>query len=74
MKKEAALWLQEESLKLEYRGQPLSRYGVEFVAGTGELRAVARPRLFETPHAVPRPKLFALDALNDEGWLTALRL
>ena len=73
-KKEAALWLQEESLTLEYRGQPLSRYEVEFVAGTGELRAVAHPRLFETPHATPQPKLFALDALGDGGWLKALRL
>jgi putative transposase len=73
-KKEAALWLQEESLTLECRGQPLSRYDVEFVAGTGELREVARPRLFETPHAVPQPKLFALNALGDEGWLKALRL
>ena len=73
-KEEAALWLQEESLTLEYRGQPLSRYEVEFVAGTGELRVVAHPRLFETPHATSQPKLFALDALGDGGWLKALRL
>ena len=73
-KEEATLWLEAESLTLEYRGQPLSRYDVRFVAGTGELRTVARPRLFETPHATPQPKLFALDALGDGGWLKALRL
>jgi transposase len=56
-KKEATLWLQEESLTLEYRGQPLSRYDVGFVEGIEELRTVTRPRLFETPHAMPQPRL-----------------
>jgi hypothetical protein len=44
------LWLQEESLALEYRGQPLSRYDVAFEGRTEELRAVTRPTLFETGH------------------------
>lgn len=64
-KKEATLWLEAQSLTLEYRGQPLSRYDVRFVAGTEELRTITRPRLFETSHALPQPKLFRLDALGE---------
>jgi hypothetical protein len=41
---------------------------------TGELRAVVRPRLFETPHPPPQPRLFALHALGEGGWLKAMRL
>ena len=43
---------------------------------TGELRAVARPRLFENSHALRRPqrRLFAFDTLGAGGWLEALRL
>ena len=62
------------SLTLEYRGQPLSRYDVELVAGTGKLRAVARPKLFETSYALPQLKLFALGTLGQGGWLKALKL
>jgi len=42
--------------------------------GTGELRSVGRPRVFETSHELPQPWLFALDALGEAGWLKALRL
>jgi hypothetical protein len=73
-KKAATLWLEAERHTLEYCGHPLSRYDVQFVAETGELRRVDCPRLFETPHSMPQPKLFALDALSNEGWLKALRL
>jgi putative transposase len=73
-KKEATLWLESESLTLEYRGEPLSRYEVRFVAGTEELRTITRPRLFETSHALPQPKLFRLDAFGERGWLKVLKL
>ncbi len=74
-KKEATLWLEAERLTLEYHGQPLSRYDVEFVAGSGELRTVARPRLFETRYAPPQLRLFGLDeVLGEAGWLRALKL
>ncbi|MDP9425485.1 MAG: helix-turn-helix domain-containing protein [Actinomycetota bacterium] len=74
-RKEAALWLQAESLTLEYRGQPLSRYEVEFVAGTEELRAIGKPRLFETSYdELTQLRLFALDTLGQGGWLKALKL
>jgi putative transposase len=72
--REAALWLASESLTLEYGGELLSRYAVEFVTGTEELQTVGRPRLFETSHVSPQPKLFALDSLGEGGWLKAMKL
>jgi putative transposase len=74
--REAALWLAAESLTLEHAGEPLSRYEVRIEPGTGELRSVARPRLFETSHGLRRPqgRLFALDSLGEGGWLKAMRL
>ena len=72
--REAALWLASESLTVEHAGEPLSRYAVEVEAATGRLRSVARPRLFESPRVLTQPRLFALDALGDGGWLKALRL
>lgn len=73
-KKEATLWLESESLTLEYRGQPLSRYDVRFAAGTEELRLITSPRLFETSYALPQLRLFGLNALGEGGWLKAIEL
>jgi hypothetical protein len=73
-KKEATLWLESESLTLEYRGQPLSRYKVKFVEETDELRTITRPRLFKSSYALAQLRLFGLDALGEGGWLKALRL
>ncbi len=72
-RKEAALWLHGGRITLEHAGQALSRYDVEQGPG-GRLKAVARPRLFETPFALPQPRLFPLDAFGEGGWLKALRL
>ena len=74
--REAALWLAAESLTVEHAGGPLSRYEVRVEAGTGELRSVARPRLFENSHLRSRPqrRLFPLDELGEGGWLKALKL
>jgi transposase-like protein len=74
--REAALWLAAESLTMEHAGEPLSRYEVRVEPESGELRSVARPRLFENSHGLNRPqrRLFALDALGEGGWLKALRL
>jgi hypothetical protein len=47
---------------------------VRFVAGSEELRAITRPRLFETSYLLPQLRLFGLDALGNEGWLKALKL
>jgi hypothetical protein len=72
--REAALWLAAESLTVEHAGEPLSRYDVKVEPDTGALRSVGRPRLFETPRALPQPRLFALHALGEGGWLKAMRL
>ena len=74
--REAALWLASESLTVEHAGEPLSRYDVRVEAATGDLRSVARPRLFENSHGLYRSqrRLFALDALGEGGWLKALKL
>ena len=74
MGSEAVLWLAAESLTLEHAGEPLSRYEVRIEPDTGRLRSVGRPRLFETPRSTPQPRLFALDALGEGGWLKAIRL
>jgi hypothetical protein len=74
--REAALWLASESLTVEHAGEPLSRYEVRVEPNTGELRSVARPRLFENTHRLNRPqrRLFPLDELGESGWLKAMRL
>ena len=61
-------------IRREIAGEPLSRYEARVEMGTGELRSVGRPRVFETSHELPQPWLFALDALGEAGWLKALRL
>lgn len=71
---EVALWLGTESLTVEYAGQALSRYEVEYISDTGKLREVKRPTLFETFHTSRQPRLFDLDALGENGWFKALRL
>ena len=67
---EAALWLDEENLTVEYRGEALSRYDVDLHVGTGKLQEVKRPQLFETAHRTPQLRLFSL---ADIRWLRALR-
>lgn len=71
---EALLLLREKTLTVEHGGEPLSRYEVEFAAGTDKPRAIARPELLGTTIALPRPKLFGLDSLGEGGWLKTLRL
>ena len=72
-KREAAVWLQPGVLTVECAGETLSRYEVELSAGSGELRSVGRPRLFETSHALAAKPL-RLFALDDAGWIKALKL
>ena len=71
--REAALRLREKTLTVEHAGEPLSRYEVEFVAGTGKPRALAHPVLFETTVMLAQPKLFGLASLGETGWLKSLR-
>jgi hypothetical protein len=65
------VWLQPESLTLEYGGRPLSAYDVELSLETGKPMAVGGARLFETTHALPQPRLFTL---ADGEWLKAMKL
>lgn len=72
--REAALWLAAESLTVEHAGESLSSYDVSIVSSTGELRSVRKPRLFESSYALPQPRLFALNALGEGGWLKIMKL
>jgi putative transposase len=72
-KREAAVWLQPGSLTLEYGGQTLSVYDVELASETGKPTAVRSARLFETTYQRSSPQL-RLFALEEAGWLTALKL
>jgi putative transposase len=75
-KREVALWLGSEVLTVEYAGEPLARYDVEYSPRTKNLREVKKPQLFETSHrlSVAQLRLFGLEALGEIGWLKALRL
>jgi len=68
--REAALWLDEENLTVEYRGRALSRYEIALQEGTGRLTEVGSAQLFETAHRSPQPRLFDLSEIL---WLKALR-
>ena len=73
-RREAELWLQPGSLTLEYAGEALSRYDVEYLPGSKKLAKVSRPRLFDTSGVLPQLRLFRLESLGEAGWLKALKL
>ena len=60
---------ERDGLLGEHAGEPLSCYEVRIEPNTGEIRTLARPRLFENSHGLRRPqqRLFALDALGETG-------
>ena len=73
--REAALWLEPETLTMEYAGETLSRYEVRRSPDSPELRGIGKATMFETSIVVHQPRLFDLvEALGEEGWLRALRL
>ena len=73
---EVTLWLGPEVLTVEFAGEPIARYDVEYSALTKNLRKVKRPKLFETSYrvAVAQLRLFELEELGEGGWLKVLRL
>lgn len=73
---EAALWLQEKSLMLEHAGETLSRYEVQMLPGSGKLRDVRKPTLFETSlrRGRAQERLFGLEEVLGDGWIKALKL
>jgi putative transposase len=73
--REAALWLEPETLTMEYAGEALSRYEVRRSPDGAELRGVGKATMFETSIVVHQPKLFDLAAsLGEDGWLKAIRM
>ncbi len=74
-RREVALWLGAESVAVEFAGDTLARYDVEYSARANLLREVKKPRLFETIHrrTLAQPRLFELVALGEGGWLKALK-
>jgi hypothetical protein len=73
--REAALWLEPETLTTEYAGEALSRYEVRRSPDGAELRGVGKATLMETLIVVHQPKLFDLAAaLGEDGWLKAVRM
>ncbi len=77
---QVAVWVQEDSLTVEYGGEALSRYEVECdppvgVSSVGRLRGVRGHTLFETSIIPPQLRLFDLgEALGEEGWMKAIKL
>jgi hypothetical protein len=63
-------------LSVEFAGDTLARYDVEYSVRTERLREVKRPRLFENAYRLnpAQPRLFELDALGESGWLKALKM
>src|SRR4051794_15310763 len=57
---EAALWLEPKTLTVEYAGEILSCYEVQYSPARTELRRVGRATLFETSMVVHQPRLFGL--------------
>ena len=72
-RRKVAVWLGDGEMAVEYGGRTLSRYDVS-LSQDAKLEVVTNPRLFATPYGTGQPKLFALNALGEGGWLKALRL
>lgn len=75
-RREVTLWLGAEGLAVEYAGDTLARYEVDYRRVGGGLRQVHTPELFETVHRRSRsqPRLFELEDVLGASWLKALRL
>jgi hypothetical protein len=56
-----------------YGGRTLSRYDVSLSLGA-KPESVTNPRPLASPYEMGRPKLFALSALGEGGWIKAMRL
>jgi transposase len=68
---QAAVWLWDNGLTVEYATETLAQYRVTFDADGRHFREVGEPRLFATDHASPQP---FLPPLEDIAWHAAQRL
>jgi putative transposase len=66
-----AVWLYAEHLTVAFADEPLAQYHVAYQPDRKHLRAVAEPRLFETPFRSPQLPLWAL---GDDEWFKILRV
>lgn len=66
----AAVWLHQEKLTLEFSGESIAHYTVEYEADQIHLKTVAEPHLFETRFRSQQPPLWEP---RDGEWLLALR-
>ncbi len=74
-RREVTLWLGPEVLTVEFAGEPLARYDVQYSPANAKLRKVGRAILFETSIVTHQPRLFDFtEALGEKGWLKALKL
>jgi hypothetical protein len=69
--KPIAVWLNQESLALEFSGETLARYTVACAPDRRHLEAVTDPQFFATHFRSPQPELWDLSA---EDWRPARRL
>jgi transposase len=67
----AAVWVEEETLTIEYATEALAQYRVAYEPDGRRFRAVDEPRLFPTRYPSPQPFLPPLDAVE---WHPAQRL
>jgi transposase len=69
--RDAAVWLYNETLSVEFAGQPLSRYQVRYEPDRKHLRGITRPKLFETRYRSIQPHLWEL---GEDQWLKVFRV
>ena len=69
--KDAAVWLYNETLSVEFADQPLAQYQVKYEPDRRHLREIARPRLFETRYRSIQPHLWEL---GEGEWLKVFRV
>ncbi len=63
-----------EPYAVEYAGETLSRYDVQYVPDSIKLKEIRRPRLLEASYMLAQFRLFDLEDALGEGWLKALKL
>jgi hypothetical protein len=68
---QAAVWVGEGTLTIEYAAETLAQYPVTYEADGRHVREVGEPRLYATGHASPQPFLSPLD---ETDWRPAQRL
>jgi transposase InsO family protein len=61
---QAAVWVWDETVTVEYASTTLAQYPVAFEADGYRLRQVGEPRLYATDHVSPQPFLSPLDEVE----------